>query len=78
MNLFIWVKQNARSVGRREAEKVSNQNFTRSKRQESESQNNNFAISDPTASANHIIGWEDAKSLKKEVQRKARWTHQSI
>ena len=54
---------------RREAEKVSNQNFTRSKRKESESQNNNSAITDHAARANHIIGWEDAKILERERLR---------
>ena len=63
---------------RREAEKVSNKNFTRSKRKESESQNNNSAITDHAARANHIIGWEDAKILEREAQGKARWIRESI
>ena len=63
---------------RREAKKVSNKNFTRSKRKESESQNNNSAITDHAARANHIIGWEDAKILEREAQRKARWIRESI
>ena len=47
---------------RRKAEKkMGNQNFTRSKRKESKSQNNNSAISDHAARANHIIGWENSK-----------------
>ena len=54
---------------RREAEKVSNKNFTRSKRKESVSQNNNSAITDHTARANQIIGWEDAKNLERERLR---------
>ena len=30
------------------------------------------------ARANHIIGWEDAKIIEREAQRKARWIRESI
>ncbi|XP_072046220.1 uncharacterized protein [Amphiura filiformis] len=49
---------------RREAEKASQQKYTRSKRKESESHFKNSAISDHVARANHIINWGEAKNLR--------------
>ena len=63
---------------RKEADKISARNYTRSARRTSEQEQHKSAITDHVVSKNHVMNWEQCKVIAREEQKFQRWVRVGI
>ena len=63
---------------RKEAEKISDRNFTRSTRRASTNEHHKSAITDHVCQNNHIMNWEASEIVEQESDKFKRWIKESI
>ena len=63
---------------RKEAEKISDRNFTRSTGRASTSEHHKSAITDHVCQNNHIMNWEASEVVEQESDKFKRWIKESI
>ncbi|XP_072022566.1 uncharacterized protein [Amphiura filiformis] len=63
---------------RKDVEKVKDIKYTRSKRQESVSEQHKSAITDHVAQENHVINWEGASIIDKDTNKQTRWIREAL
>ena len=62
---------------RKEVEKISDKNFTRSTRRASTNEHHKLAITDHICQNNHIMNWEASEIVEQESNKFKRWTKES-
>ena len=63
---------------RKEAEKISNRNFTRTTRRASTNELHKSAITDHVCQNNHIMNWEASEIVEQDGDKFKRWIKESI
>ena len=63
---------------RKEAEKISDRNFTRSTRRASTNEHHKPAITDHVCQNSHIMNWEASEIVEQESDKFKRWIQESI
>ena len=63
---------------RKEAEKISDRNFTRSTCRVSTNEHHKSAITDHVCQNNHLMNWEESEILEQESDKFKRWIKESI
>ena len=66
------------SQHKKEAEKISAKNFTRSQRKTSSSETYKSAITEHVVTNNHIINWDKAKIIDQDADKTTRWLKEAI
>ena len=80
----VYIGETGRQLGtritehRKEAEKISDRNFTRSTRRASTSEHHKSAITDHVCQNNHIMNWEASEIVEQESDKFKRWIKESI
>ena len=63
---------------RKEAENISDRNFTRSTRRASTNEHHKSGITDQVCENNHIVNWEASQIVEQESDKFKRWIKESI
>ena len=63
---------------RKEAEKISDRNFTRSTCRVSTNEHHKSTITDHVCQNNHLMNWEESEILEQESDKFKRWIKESI
>ena len=80
----VYIGETGRQLGtritehRKEAEKISDRNFTRSTRRASTNEHHKSAITDHVCQNNHIMNWEASEIVEQESDKFKRWIKESI
>ena len=80
----VYIGETGRQLGtritehRKEAEKISDRNFTRSTRRASTNEHHKSAITDHVYQNNHIMNWEASEIVEQESDKFKRWIKESI
>ena len=80
----VYIGETGRQLGTRitehkkEAEKISDKNFTRSTRRASTNEHHKSAIKDHVCQNNHIMNWEAREIGEQESNKFKRWIKESI
>ena len=80
----VYIGETGRQLGtritkhRKEAEKISDTNFTRSTRRASTNEHHKSAITDHVCQNNHIMNWEEIEIVEQESDKFKRWIKESI
>ena len=80
----IYIGETGRQLGtritehRKEAEKISNRNCTRTTRRASTNEHHKSAITDHVCQTNHIMNWEASEIVEQESDKLKRWIKESI
>ena len=78
------IRETGRQLGtritehRKEAEKISDRNFTRSTRTASTNEHHKSAITDHVCQKIHIMNWEASEIVEQESDKFKRWIKESI
>ena len=78
------IRETGRQLGtritehRKEAEKISDKNFTRSTRTASTNEHHKSAITDHVCQKIHIMNWEASEIVEQESDKFKRWNQESI
>ena len=84
MRKGIYIGETGRQLGtritehRKEAEKISDKNFTRSTLRASTNEHHKSAITDHVCQNNHIMNWEASEKVELESDKFKRWIKESI
>ena len=71
----VYIGETGRQLGtritehRKEAEKISDRNFTRSTRRDSTNEHHKSAITDHVGHNNHIMNWEASEIVEQESDK---------
>ena len=80
----VYIGETGRQLGtritehRKEAEKISNRNFTRTTRRASTNEHHKSAITDHVCQNNHIMNWEASEIVEQDGDKFKRWIKESI
>ena len=80
----VYIGETGRQLGtritehRKEAEKISDRNFTRSTRRASTNEHHKSAIIDHVCQKNHSMNWEASEIVEQESDKFKRWIKESI
>ena len=80
----VYIGETGRQLGtritehRKEAEKISDRNFTRSTGRASTNEHHKSAITDHVCQNNHIMNWEASEIVEQESDKFKRWIKESI
>ena len=80
----VYIGETGRQLGtritehRKEAEKISDRNFTRSTRTASTNEHHKSAITDHVCQKIHITNWEASEIAEQESDKFKRWNKESI
>ena len=80
----VYIGETGRQLGtritehRKEAEKISDRNFTRSTRRASTNEHHKSAITDHVCQNNHIMNWEASEIVEQESDKFKGWIKESI
>ena len=80
----MYIGETSRRLGTRidenkkDCDKIKQQKFTRSQKQESKQTNNKSAITDHAGRENHVIDWEGTRLVARESQDSARRFREAI
>ena len=80
----VYIGETGRQLGtritehRKEAEKISERDFTRSTRRASTNEHHKSAITDHVCHNNHTMNWEASEIVEQESDKFKRWIKESI